>query len=334
VRRFLCFLSLTWAATSAAADPTRLRIATMAPEGSGWAREMHSFSRDVAVATDGRVQVHWYSGGVAGDELSALERVRKGQLDGAGITMGCETLAPSLHVTRMAGMIRSNAEARHVFARLRPRLEKEFARAGYFDFGVGSFGTIILFSRTPVRTFAELQRIRLWAWNRDGIWLEVLRRLGLNIVPTPVEEAARAYEEKRIDGFLTPPGPALVFQWTTLTKYFSDLHVGILPVCIVIAQRSIDEIAVGDRSAFAGAAGKLADRFQDTTRDLDDALIGGLLQKQGLVRIAPSVALEQDFYEAARKVRESFDTRLVPPALLNDVLSWLADFRAEHPNPR
>jgi TRAP-type C4-dicarboxylate transport system substrate-binding protein len=327
-------LSLWSLAPPAAADPVRLRIATMAPEGSGWAREIHGFSRDVAAATAGRVQLHWYLSGVAGDELSALDRVRKGQLDGVGITMACETLAPSLHVTRMAGMIRSDAEARHVFARLRPRLEREFARAGYFDFGVGTFGTIILFSRTPVHTFAELQRMRLWAWNRDSIWLNVLHRLGMNIVPTPVEEAARAYEEKRIDGFLAPPGPALVFQWTTLVHYFTDLHVGILPVCIVIAQRAIDEIAVRDREAFAGAAGKLADRFQDTTRDFDDQLIGGLLQKQGLVRVPPSLMLEQDFYEAARRVRESFDHKLVPSGLLNDVLSWLADFRAEHPNAR
>jgi TRAP-type C4-dicarboxylate transport system substrate-binding protein len=327
-------LSLAVALPSAAADSIRLRIGTMAPEGSGWAREMHGFSRDVAAATEGRVQVKWYLGGVAGDELNALDRVRKGQLDGAGITMGCEALAPSLHVTRMAGMIRSNAEARYVLARLRPRLQREFARAGYFDFGVGSFGTIILFSRVPVHSFAELQHLRLWAWNRDGIWLEVLRRMGMNIVPVSLEEAARAYEDKRIDGFLAPPGPALVYQWTTLVRYFTDLHIGILPVCIVIAQRSIDEIAVADRAAFTGAAGKLSDRFQEATRDLDEALIGGLLQKQGLVRVAPSETFESEFYEAARRVRESFNPKLVPPALLNDVLSWLADYRAEHPNAR
>ena len=65
-------------------------------------------------------------------------------------------------------------------------------------------------------------------------------------------------------------------------------------------------------------------------RDLDDALIGGLLQKQGLKRVPPSEAMESEFYESARRVRESFDPKLVPPGLLNDVLSWLADYRAEH----
>jgi TRAP-type C4-dicarboxylate transport system substrate-binding protein len=248
--------------------------------------------------------------------------------------MGCEALAPSLHVMRVPGMVRSNAEARHIFARLRPRLEKEFARSGYFDFGVGSFGTIILFSRKPVRSFAELQRTRLWAWSRDGIWLDVLRKMGMTIVPTTPDEAARAYEDKRIDGFLAPPGAALTYQWTTLARYFTDLRVGIFPVCIVIAQRSIDEISVADRIAFTGAAGKLSDRFQDTTRNLDDALIGGLLQKQGLKPVPPTEAMESEFYEAARRVRESFDPKLVPPELLNDVLSWLADFRAEHGTAR
>jgi TRAP-type C4-dicarboxylate transport system substrate-binding protein len=336
VRAFVALVALAaqlGPSVTAVAEPVRMRLATMAPEGSAWARECHGFSRDVAAATKGRVQVKWYFGGVAGDESASLVRVRKGQLDGAGITIGCESLAPSLRVTRMAGMIRSNGEARHVFARLRPRFEKEFARAGFFDFGVGSFGTIMLFSRRPVHSFAELQKTRLWAWDRDPIWLDVLRKMGLTIVPEPLEGAARAYEEQQLDGFLSPPIPALVFQWTTLARYFTDLRVGILPVCIVISQRSLDELPVADRAAFSGAAGKLADRFQDVVRDLDEQLIGGLLQKQGLQRVPPSESMESEFYEAARRVRESFDRKLVPPSLLNDVLSWLADYRAEHARP-
>jgi TRAP-type transport system periplasmic protein len=315
---------------TARADNVKLRIASVAPEGSGWAREMHSFSRDVEAATDGRVQVKWYLGGVAGDEVTSLDRVKRGQLDGAGMTIGCEALAPSLRVVRMAGMMRGNAEARFVLQRMRPILIKELARAGYFDFGVGSFGTIIIFSRNPVRTFGDFKATRLWIWDRDPVWIDVTKKLGLSVVPLPVEEAVRAYEEHRIDGFLSPPGPALVFQWTTLARYFTELPIGVVPVCIVMAQRSIDQLSNDDRTAFAGAAGKLSDRFQDATNELDQSLVGGLLQKQGLKHVAPTEALQAEFFEAARRVRDGFDPKLVPPALLNEVLSWLADYRAEH----
>src|SRR5690348_4499292 len=95
----LCVLgtALLLAAT-AMGDPVRLRFATVAPQGTGWAREIDAFTRDVATATDGGVQLKWYMGGIAGDEFEVIDRIHKDQLDGAALSIACEKLAPSLHV--------------------------------------------------------------------------------------------------------------------------------------------------------------------------------------------------------------------------------------------
>ena len=79
--RALC-LSLIWCAPLWAQHV--VRMATPAPEGTGWAREIHAISREVEAATHDGVKLKWYLGGIAGDELQMGERVRRDQLDGVG----------------------------------------------------------------------------------------------------------------------------------------------------------------------------------------------------------------------------------------------------------
>jgi TRAP-type C4-dicarboxylate transport system substrate-binding protein len=327
-------LVVLWVPLLAQADPVKLRIATVAPEGSGWAREMHDFSREVEVTTRGQVQLKWVLGGIAGDEFAAIERIRKGQLDGAALALGCEELAPSLHVVRLTGLIQSRDEYRYVLQRLRPRIDAELQKAGFFELGLGDIGSIMLFTKHPIESFADLRKQRLWVWNRDQLQINFLRSMGLQPVALPVESAAKAYESGTMDGFTAVPGAALVFQFSTLVPYFTNFHLGILPVCFVVLQRSVDALPVEDRKSLVSAAAKFAQHFEAIGDQLDDALVGRLFEKQGLKRYNVPASFTSEFLETARRVRGEVDPKLVPLDLLNTVLAWLADYRAEHPAPK
>ncbi|HEX6836192.1 MAG TPA: hypothetical protein VF334_06440, partial [Polyangia bacterium] len=63
-------------------EPIVLRFGTVAPDGTEWARIAKQTGADLAAATHGAVMSKWYFGGIAGNELQMLERVRKEQLDG------------------------------------------------------------------------------------------------------------------------------------------------------------------------------------------------------------------------------------------------------------
>src|SRR5438270_13701597 len=90
---------------AARADEVTLRMGTMAPEGTAWARELNAFARDVAARTNGQVHIRWYFGGISGEEPTMGERIRRGQLDGAASGGPlCETLAPSMRVMRVVGL--------------------------------------------------------------------------------------------------------------------------------------------------------------------------------------------------------------------------------------
>ena len=319
---------------TAFADSLRLRLGTPAPEGSSYARELHSFSREVLSGTHGHVDAKWYMGGITGDEPTQIDRMQRGQLDGAGLAFGCEQLAPSMRVVRVVGLVRSRDEASLVLRHLKPQIDQEMAHAGFVLLGLGTLGSIVALTRTPARTLAELKKLRLWVWDKDEIQVRMLRAMGFQPVPLSLEGAGAAYDEGRIDGFLSVPSAALAFQWSARTRYFLDFPLGEISACLVMSQRSLDALPLDERAALSAAAAKLSARVEDVGRTLDDALLGGLLEKQGSKRLTPDASFVAQFLEEARVAREQLGDKEVPGELMNRVLGWLADYRAEQRSAR
>ena len=67
-----------------------LRMAAIAPEGTSWARLLTDFADEVERSTHGKLRVKWQLGGIAGYELTTLERVRKGELAGLAGAIFCQ----------------------------------------------------------------------------------------------------------------------------------------------------------------------------------------------------------------------------------------------------
>jgi TRAP-type C4-dicarboxylate transport system substrate-binding protein len=320
------------APASGRAEPTHvLRLGTIAPDGSEWARLERSFAREVEHDTDGEVAIKWYFGGIAGGETDMIERIRRGQLDGsASGGMMCQRLAPSMRVMRIVGLFQSRDEALHALGRLRPRLDGEFARSGFVNLGEAGVGSDIIFSRTPVRTLDELQKTRFWVWDLDEVWLRELPLMGITPVATSPDAAGASYDEARSDGFLAITTAALAFQWSTRARYYSDLRVGYMMGCMVVAQSAFDPLPTHAQQAVRAAAAKFMMRMESMGQQQETALLGGLFERQGLKRVSVSDTFRSAFFAEARAARDKLSASLVPPALLTEVNAWLADYRAEH----
>lgn len=154
--------------------------------------------------------------------------------------------------------------------------------------------------------------------------------MGMKIVKLPLYDAARAYQEGKIDGFISVPAAALAFQWSTQARYATDLHIGFLRGCFLMSTRSWDLLTVEQQQAVREANARVAARLEQIGREQDDALLHGGFQKQGLQLVPASAELRSEFFAEARAAREKLGEELVPPVLLQRVLGMLADFRAEH----
>ncbi|HEX6836281.1 MAG TPA: TRAP transporter substrate-binding protein DctP [Polyangia bacterium] len=318
------------AGARARAEPVAVRMASMAPDGTAWARELKAYARDVETATDGELRIKLYLGGIAGDEAAVPERMRKGQLDGEMAAVTCERMAPSLRVLRVPGLIRRRDEALYVIDRLRSKAEAEFRARGFALLGLTWFGSDILFTKLPVHTMDDLRKLRLWIWNLDVVWQSAMRDVGLHVVPMSVDAAARAYEDGQIDGLLALPSAALVYQWSARSHYFMDLPMAAMAGCNFLSTSVFDALPIASQAAMRQAGAKLNFRISEANGALEDALLGRLFEKQGVKRLPANEQLRIIFFDAAKEAREKLPRDVVPPQLIAEVMGWLSDYRAAH----
>jgi TRAP-type transport system periplasmic protein len=331
----IALLGLPSPARAAGDDqPIVLRMAAIAPEGTGWAREIKAMSRDVELGTSGAVRMKWYLGGIAGDEAAALDRVRRGQLDGAAGALFCGSLSPTLAVTRVAGLVQSRDEALHLLNHLRPRIDEDFKRAGFVSLVIGNFGNDIMFLRDRVDSFEELKKRPLWIWNADSVLRRQMALMGMNMVPAPIDQLTAMYDGARIDGMFVIPTAALAFQWTTRARYFIELRSSMLAGCMAVSQKAYDQLSFEQQQAVKAAAAKFGIRFEELGKREDAMLLDSALERQGVKKLGASEALRLSFLEAAALARGKLDDKTIPSSLVKESLDILSTYRAAHRKTR
>jgi TRAP-type C4-dicarboxylate transport system substrate-binding protein len=313
---------------AAGAEPVVIRMASLAPEGTPIARELHAFGSQVALETKGKVNVRWVLGAVAGDEPQAAERIARGQLDGmASAGPLCEQLSPTYRALRLFGLFRDRDEVEHVAGQLRPALVGDFEAHGFVHLGESVLGPVMVFSRTPLTSFAELRRATLWSGVQEDTQERQLNAMGVKTLRAPISDAEKALAG--IDGFLSVPAGILAYQWWKPAHFASELPVDWLVGCLVLSRRSFDRLPHDVQQTLRAAAARLHQRMAELWRKQDTSLLGGLLQKQGVVLVPASAEMRREFVAAAAEARLKLGTGLVAGEVMRRVEGLLMAYRAQ-----
>jgi TRAP-type C4-dicarboxylate transport system substrate-binding protein len=188
----------------------------------------------------------------------------------------------------------------------------------------------VLFSRRPVRALADLvSGGPFWVWNIDPVWQATLPALGIQTQATSLEELPRVYQKGAVNGFFALPSAALAFQWSALAGYVTPVDASILPACVVIANSAIDPLPIEHQELLRTSAAKFMARFNQSSHELENELMNGLFQKQGVTKIQVTAQLHHEFAAAARAARPHVADKLLPPGLLASVEKMLDEYRAE-----
>jgi TRAP-type C4-dicarboxylate transport system substrate-binding protein len=324
------FLACVLTSAAVHADTTVLRIASVAPDGTSFSREIRAFGREVQAATNDELQIKWYLGGIAGDEIASHLRVQRDQLDGVvSGGMLCQRLAPTMRGAGLVGEFRDRHEADFVINRLRPAIDAEMLKAGYVMVGPAGMGFSVIFSKTPVRTMADLRRLRPWLWSLDDGLHQQLPAMGLHPVSLPVEDAGHAWDDGRTDGFVAVPSAALAFQWSAQARYVIDLRVAYLTGCLLVSRRAWDSLSDEQHQIVQSAVGKLQQRVEDVSTQIDHQLLSGLFAKQGLTALPVPPQLQVEFSDLAARTLPIVE-KLAPPGTVQKVRELVNEYRQQN----
>ena len=270
--------------------PQILKIATIAPEGSAWMKDMRAGAKVIEERTEGRVKLKFYGGGIQGNDRQVRRKMRTGQLNGGAFTSGgLNGFQKDADVFSLPMMFNTIEEARYVRDHMEPELRQRLEDAGYVNFGFATAGFGYMMSNKPMKSLADLKGQKVWTPEGDPVGYAALRALGVAPVTMPITDVMTGLQTGLLDSVTVPPVGAVVFQWHTKLGFITEMPVAYVYAAMLIDKRAFAKISPQDqvvvREAMEGIYRKLD---QNGVRDNDDAMQA--LLESGLKMAVPDQA--------------------------------------------
>jgi TRAP-type C4-dicarboxylate transport system substrate-binding protein len=283
-------LALCLFAGAASAQTQTLKLATLAPDGSAWMKELRAAAAEVKAGSQGRVEVKFYPGGVMGGDAVVLRKMRLGQLQG-GVLTSSELAAvyPDAPVYSLPFLFKDWAQVQKVRAQVDPLLAKGFEAKGLHMLGASGVGFAYVMSTRPVHSRAEMVKSKLWIPQNDAIAETTFRLGGVSPIPLPLGDVFTSLQTGLVDTVANTPSGAVALQWHGKLRYMIDLPLSYVVAYTVVDTKAWNKLSPADRAlvdkAFAAAAARL-----DASIQRDDAAALKAMQKQGLKLISMDAA--------------------------------------------
>lgn len=306
-----------------------LKLASVAPDGSGWMRAMRAGAERVQEATEGRVVIKFYPGGVMGNDAQILRRVRVGQLQGGAFTAGGLSVRyPPLLLYGIPLLFRSLDEVDYVRSVLDRELLAGLEQAGFVSFGFIEGGFAQLMSNDPIRSVEDMERKKVWIPDGDHISLLALESVGVSPVPLPVTDVLTGLQTGLLDVVASSPVAALVLQWHTKVKFVTDLPIAYSMGTVAIDSRAFAGLSAADQAATRRILTEVVQVLDGAAREDNDEALQAMHATgiQGVEvdrsQVSEWRATIESIYPTLRR-REDVDR-----AFLDRLLSVIDDYRS------
>lgn len=301
-----------------------IKFATIAPEGSTWLKHMRRLDKTLRTKSEGQIGFRIYAGGIAGDELDVLRKIRIGQIHCASFSgVGLAQILPMVRILDLPFLFRNYQEIDLVHSELQDFFSAAFRKKGFEFVAWAEVGNVYLFSRKPIRKVPDLRGLKIWTWYGDPISKEFFSLLGTNPIPLTITDVTTALNTGMIDTFYAPPLGALALQWHTYVKHMASLPLAHATSAVLVSSRYFNKIP-------PKLSKMLKDEFQHAMTNLTSDLRQQteesiqLIQKSGLeiIPVPPEPDLRR-FYETHDQVAQKLVGKIYPKELLDRVYGIL-----------
>jgi TRAP-type C4-dicarboxylate transport system substrate-binding protein len=312
------------------AHALELKIATLAPKNSAWAKAMEQGAKQAAEKTGGRLTMKYYFSGQQGDERDMVRKMESGAIDGAVVTaVGLGIILPEVRVLELPTLFESVEELDDVRDAMTAEFEKRFAAKGYVLVTWGDVGWVHTFSTIEYKSIDDLKKAKAWVWSDDPITRAMQKRLGINGVPLGVPAVLSALTTGQIDTCYGSPLSMIALQWYTKVRYASDKPLSYAIGGFVVRKDVFDQLSAEDQKAFLTGARENSKKIIAGVRKDNDRARKALV-KNGIVFFTVPPETEKLFRDAAAKVWGDLTGQLYPKELLDQVVKYRDEARAKY----
>ena len=273
---------------AAAAQADVIKVATTAPDGTAWMKEMRAGADAVKTRTEGRVEIKYYPGGVMGDSATVQRKIKIGQLQGGAFTGGeIANANPDVQAYSLPFLFRTQAEVDSVRAKFDERIKTGFEKSGFVALGLSGGGFAYIMSTREIKTRDQLKAAKVWVPQGDFIAEIAFKAAGVTPISLPLADVYTSLQTGLIDTAANTFAGAIAFQWHTKIKHIVDLPVSYVVGVMVVDKKAFDKVSAADQAVLKDEIGKAFARLdqisiEDNTKAVD------ALKKQGIAIYEPS----------------------------------------------
>lgn len=319
------------AMSGAAEAKTKIKLGTLAPEGSPWFNAIKRVGQRWKEASKGKVDLKIYPGGVAGDEGDMLRKIRIGQLQAGTVTsIGLGRITRSTIALQIPMMIQSYEELDYVRDRMAPEIEKKLGEAGFVVLNWGDAGWVHYFSKDKGVTPDDFRKMKLFVWSGDPEAEKAWRSAGFNPVPMSSTDVLSGLQTGLIDSFATTPLYALSSQWFGLAKHMVPLPWAPLNGATIISKKTWESIDPALRAELAKIAVEEGEAMKREIRELGPKAVQAM-KDRGLEVHEPTKAQLDLWQAAAEGAYPTVRGKVVDEADFDKVQALVREYRARSP---
>ena len=324
---FIVFMLIVYSGQGLAVTFT-LKIATLAPAGTSWMKEMKNGARLIKEKTDGRVKLKYYPSGVMGNEQTVHQLIKAGQLHGGAFSSGgLAEIYPDIQCLNLPMLFNSFEEVDYVRAIMEPIMKLNLEERGFVLLGITEGGFTRILSKAPMKDLESIRASKLWAPEGDILVREAYNSMGLKPVTLPIADVYTGLQTGLLETVTITPSMAIAFQWHSSIAYVTDTPLIYLVGLVAIQKKAFNRISVEDQKIVREVIDDAAIKMDKLTRS-GNVKAAEALKLQGIEFIKPEAEeIARWRVMADQSIEKLIAGGAITRPMVNKVRTLLNDYR-------
>jgi TRAP-type C4-dicarboxylate transport system substrate-binding protein len=263
----------------AQADPTTLKVGTLAPGDSPWGQVFKLWKRAVEERSGQNIQLQFFWNGTQGDEIAMVGKMRTGQLDGAAITaIGLGQIYKQVLVLQLPGLYSDWGKLDNARNQMKATFDTQFDAQGFKVLGWGDVGKgHVMTKGFAVKSPDDLKHKNTFYYSGDPIGPVLFSLIG-DVTPRQmsVPEILPGLTSGSINVVMAPALAAEQLQWASRLDNINNAVAGVGIGALVFSSNKIKSLPADAQNILISTGAIAGQALTTRIRNEDDAAFARL----------------------------------------------------------